>query len=88
MKIVDITQTCGACPAQWEGKLDDGRMIYVRYRWGHLSARVSPKSTDEVMEAVDGRSIVDECVGDGLDGVIEWDRVVPYLTRAGVEVSV
>jgi len=35
-KVVSIEQTCGACPSQWEGRLDDGRGLYVRYRYGKL----------------------------------------------------
>lgn len=35
--IEHLTQTCGACPSQWEGELEDGRMLYIRYRWGYLS---------------------------------------------------
>jgi hypothetical protein len=32
--ITEIIQTCGACPAQWEGKTADGRYVYIRYRHG------------------------------------------------------
>ncbi len=32
--IIEIKRTCIACPSQWEGKLDNGNTIYIRYRWG------------------------------------------------------
>ena len=34
--IVALTQTCLVMPSQWEGELDDGRSLYVRYRHGLL----------------------------------------------------
>jgi len=35
-----LSKTCHACPAQWEGETVDGRFIYVRYRWGCLTAGI------------------------------------------------
>lgn len=32
--VVTLEKTCTACPAQWEGKLKDGRALYARYRAG------------------------------------------------------
>lgn len=29
------TETCNACPLQFEGTMVDGRQFYFRYRWGH-----------------------------------------------------
>lgn len=40
MIIVELEQTCGACPAQWEGRLEDGRHIYIRSRHGVLTVGV------------------------------------------------
>lgn len=34
IRIVDVTQTCAGCPSQWDGKTDDGRYVYIRYRYG------------------------------------------------------
>lgn len=38
--VYDVKQTCGACPSSWEGRTEDGREVYARYRWGYLSVRV------------------------------------------------
>lgn len=38
--IVSLTQTCSACPSQWEGKTANGEEVYVRYRWGHLNVDI------------------------------------------------
>ena len=50
--VETIEQTSDACPAQWEGKLTDGRTFYIRYRWGYLTFRVSEKPTDNIKLAV------------------------------------
>lgn len=36
-KVVDLERTTWACPTQWEGTLEDGRMLYARCRHGKLS---------------------------------------------------
>lgn len=43
INIIDIQQTCSACPSQWDFVTDDNRIGYVRYRWGGLSVRLSFK---------------------------------------------
>ncbi len=75
MKIKSIKQTCPACPSQWEGHLEDGRMFYIRYRWGHLSISVSDKPTDDVYDAVKGKEVLSKDVGDELDGTMSWDEL-------------
>ncbi len=44
--IVALTQTCLLMPSQWEGELDDGRSLYVRYRHGLLSVGVGEGAKD------------------------------------------
>jgi len=77
-----IRRTCDSCPSQWEVKLMDGRMVYVRYRWGILSIRVSPKKTDNIMDAVDGKEILGEKLGAGFDGYLDDDTMKQYLKTA------
>lgn len=61
-RVVALKKTCIACPSQWEGVLEDGRVIYARYRWGELSVGVG-----------DG---VDEAVRNGMsDGALYADPV-------------
>ena len=74
MKVRDIIKTCEACPSQWDGHFEDGRMFYVRYRWGHLIIRVSPDLTDNVHEAVEGKEILSKQVGDSLNGFLDDDQ--------------
>jgi len=51
IKITELRKTCNACPAQWEGKLDDGRAVYIRYRWGVLTIDAG----DTIDEAIAGQ---------------------------------
>lgn len=34
--VTSLKKTCTACPSQWDGTLDDGRVLYARYRWGYV----------------------------------------------------
>ncbi|RZJ17087.1 MAG: hypothetical protein EON91_10750 [Brevundimonas sp.] len=40
LRVVSLTQTCGRSPAQWEGRLDDDRPIFIRYRHGNLTVQL------------------------------------------------
>lgn len=44
--IVALMQTCLLMPSQWEGELDDGRSLYVRYRHGLLRVGVGEGAKD------------------------------------------
>ena len=85
MKVKNIKNTCGACPSQWEGNLDDGRMIYIRYRWGYLSIRVSNNPSNDVYDAVDGEEVFGKQVDEGgWAGVISYEAV-KQLTKGIIE---
>lgn len=49
--LTHLVQTCDACPSQWDAETDDGRPVYIRYRWGFLSVRVAPVGGDPVLGA-------------------------------------
>lgn len=67
MKIKTLTQTCLACPSQWEGKTKGGKDIYIRYR--HGSFRVE----------IDGEIVLHQSVGDGLDGLMSTDEMLKLV---------
>lgn len=46
MRVIEIRKTCYACPAQWEGMVEGGKHLYIRYRWGWLSVDIGE---DEVL---------------------------------------
>lgn len=82
MEIKEMICTCGACPTQYEIKLTDGRMVYVRYRWGYLSIRISENQTDNIYDAVEGKEIFADQLGGEYDGVLPGS-VTDYLLKAG-----
>lgn len=61
-----LRKTASACPAQWEGETTDGKSVYVRYRFGHLTAGVGDTMHEAVMD--DGFS---KHVGNPLDGFMD-----------------
>ncbi len=64
--IVELQQTCYACPSQWEGKLQDGTELYVRYRFGTL--RVD----------LDGETVAHAHIGDAMDGAMSISEMLHY----------
>jgi len=83
-KVKSLTQTCSACPSQWEGTLADGRMIYIRYRWGYLSVCVSPNPTCDVYDAVRGEEVFGDGMGGNLDGCLGEEEM---LRVTGIKVE-
>jgi hypothetical protein len=74
LRVVEIKKTCDACPAQWEGRDAEGRPVYVRYRWGYLWVGAGEKGED-IGGAIDGREVFGKQLGDGLDGVLPYDKL-------------
>lgn len=79
MRINNLIQTCGACPSQWEGSLPDGRMVYIRYRYGVLRVSVSPTPTENPMEAVAGKVVFTEQIGEALAGVLSTEEMLELI---------
>jgi hypothetical protein len=75
LRVTSIRQTCDACPSQWEGTLEDGREIYVRYRWGILHIGVGGRGREWLLETLshdlDGVLTFEELVN-ATQGKIEW----------------
>jgi hypothetical protein len=72
MRLVELTQTCYACPSQWEGKLEDGRFVYVRYRWGCLQVGIE----DSLTEAIRHTEYLDYEGPDGLHGLMSTEKML------------
>jgi hypothetical protein len=53
--LVELVQTCEACPSQWEGVTDTGLHFYARYRHGRLGWGVGETITDAVHDAFEDR---------------------------------
>lgn len=72
IRVVSLTQTCEACPAQWDGMTDDGREVYVRYRGSCGSVRVAKPGDHSEFSALDGYAV---CYFERIDeeGIGGWD---------------
>ena len=74
MKIKSLQQTCFACPSQWEGELEDGRFIYIRYRWGNLGFGIG----NTLSEAIENYNYGED-LGKEFDGVMETNDMLRHL---------
>jgi len=78
-KVITLRRTCYACPAQWEGTLDTGEHIYVRFRWGRLAITAAPthKRAVECRRAdEEARVILEWSEGDTYNGYMSNERLV------------
>jgi hypothetical protein len=69
--VTELTRTCTACPAQWEGRTADGKHVYVRYRWGWLKVGLGATLDDAVDD--DGISLQ---LGDEYHGFLEYADLI------------
>ena len=75
--ISELTQTCEACPSQWEGRTFDGRHVYIRYRWGKLCMGIGDTPDKAVESAMtDG---VCKIIGDEYDGMLSTGDMMRAL---------
>jgi hypothetical protein len=81
IRVIEIRNTCGACPSQWEGRLSDGRFIYVRYRWGYLSIRVG---SPDVRAAISGEEVFGQYAGEFMDGWMTYEDLKKH-TQGKIE---
>ncbi len=77
--VTSLKKTCTACPSQWEGTLDDGRVLYARYRWGELSVGLGERIEDAVDNGRSEEALFCEHVGDGLDGFMSFEELRAHL---------
>lgn len=68
LKVKALIKTCPAFPSQWEGVLEDGRAVYIRYRWGRLTVSAG-KSVEDAIVNYDGNILAID-VGGPIDGTM------------------
>lgn len=77
-----LERTCYAMPAQWEGRADDGRKVYARYRFGFGEVRVGVPGDGSVFAAVGGPIVCTFArVGGGLATELDGDLSESELVR-------
>jgi hypothetical protein len=77
--VVALEKTCTACPALWEGSLEDGRTVYARYRGGALSVGVGAGVDKAVHNSMSEEGFYFEHVGDGFDGFMNFEELRAHL---------
>lgn len=78
---MNLSLTCESCPSQWEGQLNDGTYIYVRYRFGKFTYGIGDSLDQAVREAMEKTPII---LGEELDGFMEEATMRALLTHCGV----
>lgn len=74
-----LKKTCLACPSQWEGTLEDGRIVYARYRHGALSVGVGDDVHEAIRNGMSDQALYADYLGDGLDGFMDFDELKVHL---------
>lgn len=74
IKITRILNSGGSCPFQIDALTGDNRMIYGRYRWGHLAVRVGKPGDLSEYAAVDGELVLQKDVGGPYDGYMSLEE--------------
>lgn len=73
MRVTYLNKTCDACPTQWEGHLDTGEYLYIRFRWGWLSASIEKSyGTEQIYSARHG---------DEYSGLMSTDDMTQLLSE-------
>jgi hypothetical protein len=67
--VTKLRMTCWACPSQWAGETDDGRGLYIRYRYGYLTA-----------EDGGGAEMFGAQIGDSYGGVMNAAEMMRHLS--------
>lgn len=78
IKIVELIQTCGACPSQWDGITKDGGSVYIRFRHGSLRVELNGDSIFHYSDnrVADGSMDTDEMM-EITSQVIKWRLISP-----------
>jgi hypothetical protein len=84
INVTELTQTCGACPTQWEGRTADDHYIYVRFRWGALRIGIGATDAAAVDNAMGNQPAFFRQLGGSLDGFLDYDTLC-IVTRGVVD---
>lgn len=77
----------GFCPTQFEGELQDGRALYIRFRHGRLFWGVGENDSRAFDNAMKKYK---DYEGDGGDGILTFDsikRLIPELDWSEADVE-
>lgn len=76
IKVIELEQTCFACPSQWDGKTNDKKHVYIRYRFGCLSVDVDNKQVHSISFGNSLSGVLDtEEMQKQTESLIDWSEV-------------
>ena len=79
--IKELECTCSCCPSQWEGVTEKNETVYIRYRWGCLTIKLS-KPGGTAFDAIrNGELIYSEQLGGELDGNMSSGEVKEIIKK-------
>jgi hypothetical protein len=78
-KVVALEQTSSVAPAQWEGELDDGRVLYAHYRRGQLNVGIGKDKDDAIGNSFPEKSLLSKYLGGELDGAMDFEDLRAQL---------
>lgn len=78
-KVVALKQTSSVAPAQWEGELDDGRVLYAHYRRGELNVGIGKDRDEGIGNSFPGKSLLSKYLGGELDGAMDFEDLRAQL---------
>lgn len=73
MKCTSLEITCSACPSQWDGVLANGKRIYIRYRFGILTAETYESNI------FDRSLLLAKDLNDKWGGVLSTEEMISHL---------
>lgn len=79
LQLVILKKTCYACPSQWEGVLNNGQSIYIRYRYGTLWVGIGEDIDEAVTNSHNNCEIMKP--NNPYDGVINDEQMFKYLAN-------
>ena len=85
--VNEIRRTCYACPSQWEACLDNGKIVYIRYRHDCLSIEISTNIAKNFEDAKDWALLYDDCLGPKAPWRMDNKTMLQYLEKALKEVN-
>jgi hypothetical protein len=73
-RLIKLEQTSYACPSQWEGVLETGQHIYIRYRYSSLDFGVGKNLGDAINSCKHMMQY-----GEGADGFLTEGKMLELL---------
>ena len=80
----EVYRTFWACPSQWKGELEDGRAIYIRFRFGKLQVGFG----NDISEAITNTRVV-YTSDDSWNGFMADEEMIEIVRKKlGIEAEV